>query len=90
MKTLKFKPLNLLYLLLVLIFSVGCNNKQEPAFKTKKCIVIGINTSGFKAGDVLAVGDSGQLIKAEAKDIDNVVGIVVCKDSVNVFNFKTN
>lgn len=74
-------------ILLALVLCAGCSKKKEPTFETKQYLVTGVNTEGFEAGDILAVGKNGQLIKADAKDIDNVVGMVVGRDSVNTFSF---
>lgn len=95
MKTKKVtkKLANLLYLLLVCVIGVGCNktkveyNEREKCleFETKEAIVLNINTEGFNSGDVLAVGDSGNLVLAKPEDTDRIVGIVTKPNKLRLF-----
>lgn len=84
---------NMLYLALILILSIGCNeNKAKHSedekylqFESKKAVILNVNTREFPPGTVLTLGDSGQLIEANAKAVDEIFYLVVGEDSVKVF-----
>lgn len=61
-------------------------NPYTPEYETvKRNLITGINTEGFKVGDVLILGDSTELVKADPKIYEpHTIGIVVGKDSVEI------
>lgn len=73
--------------LLSVIFSIGCGNNKEQEHLAKDCLITGINTEGFKVGDILVIGEFGKLVAANPEDELHTVGVVVGNDSIQLYNF---
>lgn len=95
MKNIKKITRNALYILISLVFSMGCysvKDKQSDEtkidsllYETRKCLVKNIDIRLFDEGKVLAVGDSGKIIEAASQTPHNeIIGIVI-DDSVHIF-----
>lgn len=79
------KKLITIYLLLCVIIACGIYfivPKSEHT--TVSSIITGVNTSAFREGSVLVLGDNGEMRMAlDADTVSDVIGIVTVRDSID-------